>query len=216
MTLDLFDRLPMRRGHFLLESGFHSDLWFDLDSLFVDHNAIAPALDRLAGLLQPYDISSICGPLLGGAFLAQALAMRMRVRFYYTQPGSQNATVDVPEPRLFAARYQLPKELVSRVNNERIAIVDDVVSAGSSVRATLSALSEAGATVPVIGTLMLLGSEAKEYFSPRGVTLVSVTSQSFNLWRPEDCPLCGDRVELEDPVATEAESHAGFKNYVLF
>jgi len=33
MTSDLIKSLPARRGHFLLESGYHSDFWFTLDAL---------------------------------------------------------------------------------------------------------------------------------------------------------------------------------------
>ena len=53
-----------RNGHFLLESGYHSDTWFDLDALFVDPAAIAPQVDALAELLRPHYVSAICGPLL--------------------------------------------------------------------------------------------------------------------------------------------------------
>lgn len=93
MTTRILDTLPARRGHFLLESGYHSDLWFSLDALFLDPHAIAPVVDRLADLLRPYSVSAICGALLGGAFLAQALAMRMGLHFYYTQLRSLNMEI---------------------------------------------------------------------------------------------------------------------------
>ena len=74
MTDDMLKALPARRGHFLLESGYHTDLWFTLDALFVAPKDIAPRVVALAELLRPYSISAVCGPLLGGAFLAQAVA----------------------------------------------------------------------------------------------------------------------------------------------
>jgi len=64
-------------GHFVLESGLHSDRWFDLDALFSDPSAIAASVDELATLLAPFEATAICGPMVGGAFLAQALATRM-------------------------------------------------------------------------------------------------------------------------------------------
>jgi orotate phosphoribosyltransferase len=63
-----------RRGHFRLESGHHSDLWLDLDPLFVDARAVDPFVTALSDALRPYNASVICGPLLGGAFLAQLVA----------------------------------------------------------------------------------------------------------------------------------------------
>lgn len=158
MTDDVLKGLPARRGHFLLESGYHSDLWFNLDALFVAPYDLAPRIATLSELLRPYSISAICGPLLGGAFLAHAVAAHMGLRFYFTQqvPAKTEGT-------LFAAEYQLPPELRRQVGDERIAIVDDVVSAGSSVRATAADLTAAGAQTVVVGTLLVLGNQAVDY-----------------------------------------------------
>jgi orotate phosphoribosyltransferase len=195
MTDDILKALPVRRGHFLLESGYHTDLWFTLDALFVDPREIAPRVAALAELLRPYDISAVCGPLLGGAFLAHAVAAHMGVRFYFSElaPAKTDAG-------LFSAEYRLPPELRSRVRNERIAIVDDMISAGSSVRATASELDAACASTVVVGTLVLLGNRATAYFSDRGVPLVAVVEEQFNLWAPAECSLCRTGARLENPV----------------
>lgn len=194
-TEDTLTSLPARRGHFLLESGYHTDLWFNLDALFVAPTDLAPQVATLADLLRPYSISAVCGPLLGGAFLAQAIASHMGLRFYYTQPvPTQNSSA------LFAAEYQLPAELRRQVANERIAIVDDVVSAGSSVRATSADLITAGAQIVVIGTFLVLGNQAVDHFAARGIPLVALSRHNFNLWAPAECPLCQAGASLENPV----------------
>ena len=195
MTDNILKGLPVRRGHFLLESGYHTDLWFTLDALFVDPLEIAPQVDALADLLRPYAISAVCGPLLGGAFLAHAVAAQMGVRFYFSEQAPAKA-----DGALFSAEYRLPPELRSRVINERIAIVDDMISAGSSVRATASELDAAGASTVVVGTLVLLGTRAAAYFLDRGVPLVAVTREEFNLWAPAECSLCRTGALLENPV----------------
>ncbi|HYJ84570.1 MAG TPA: phosphoribosyltransferase family protein [Pyrinomonadaceae bacterium] len=199
MTSDFIKSLPARRGHFLLESGYHTDFWFTLDALFVDPGKIAKQVSSLAEMLRPYKISAVCGPLLGGAFLAYAVASHMGLRFYYTQPDQSIDTTS--EDELFAARYRLPTELRRQISNERVAIVDDFISAGSSVRATASELIAAGATTAVVGTMMLLGNQAVEYFSERAVPVVSVRKQEFNLWAPGECPLCRSGTPLENPVS---------------
>lgn len=200
MTTRIVDTLTARRGHFLLESGYHSDLWFSLDALFLEPQTIAPVVDRLADLLRPYSVSAICGPLLGGAFLAHALAMRMGLHFYYTQPSiAKHGSSETSTNELFKARYSLPSDLRSRVRDERVAIVDDVISAGSSVRATATELAQAGATIIVVGTIMLLGNEANRHFGESDVPLVAVTKQDFNLWPPHECPLCASESQLENP-----------------
>jgi orotate phosphoribosyltransferase len=101
---------------------------------------------------------------------------------------------------LFAAEYRLPPELRRRVGQERIAIVDDCISAGSSVRATAAALTTNGARAVVVGTLLLLGSQAVEHFSARGLPLIALVRQGFNLWTPAECPLCRTGAPLENPI----------------
>lgn len=85
MTDDILKALPAWRGHFLLESGYHTDLWFTLDALFVAPHDMAQQVSALAELLRPYSISAVCGPLLGGAFLAHAVAAHLSLRFYFSR-----------------------------------------------------------------------------------------------------------------------------------
>jgi orotate phosphoribosyltransferase len=62
--------LPAREGHFRLESGLHTDVWITLDALFVSPLDLAPLITALAARLKAHTVSAVCGPLLGGAFLA--------------------------------------------------------------------------------------------------------------------------------------------------
>ncbi|MEA2338142.1 MAG: orotate phosphoribosyltransferase [Thermoanaerobaculia bacterium] len=181
-----------RTGHFLLESGYHADTWFDLDALFIDPAAIAPQVDALTDLIRPHDVSAICGPLLGGAFLAQALAAAIGVRFYYCEQVESNSSSG-----LYAARYRLPAGLGPHASKERFAVVDDVISAGSSVRAVVAELESAGATTAVVGSLLVLGTKATEYFASIDIPVVALDRRAFTTWLPAECPLCRDGVPLD-------------------
>ncbi len=192
----ILQSLPARHGHFRLESGYHTDLWLSLDALFLDPQVLAPRVAALADLLRPYDASAICGPLLGGAFLAQAVAARLGVRFYYCQPAPP-----ATEDGLFAAEYRLPPDLRRTAGRETFAVVDDVISAGSSVRATAAALGSSGARTVVVGSLLLLGDAATEHFASLGIPVVALGKREFNLWAPDECPRCQAGVPLEDPAA---------------
>jgi orotate phosphoribosyltransferase len=203
MVEDIFATIPARSGHFLLESGYHTDFWFELDGLFVDPDRCAPLIGALSERLDAYDISGVCGPLLGGAFLAQAIAIKLRKRFYYTQPVTQKSNQG-----LYRAEYHLPPELRAHIKGERVALVDDVISAGSSVRATHAVLTAAGAEIVVVGTLMLLGSKASPYFSELGVPVEASERREFNLWSANNCPMCRLGTALEDPVAKLNQGHS--------
>lgn len=195
----IINDLPARRGHFLLESGYHTDLWLSLDMLFLDPRAIAPLITELAGRLDPYRVSAVCGPLVGGAFLAVALAAELGSRFYFTQP-----TPGTGATGLFTAEYGLPHELQRRAGGERIAVVDDVISAGSSVRATIAALTAAGARTVAVGSLLVLGSAGLDYFSGNAIPVEALEHYDFTLWEPISCPLCEAGTLLEDPTGFPA------------
>jgi orotate phosphoribosyltransferase len=193
---DIFDVLPSRRGHFVLESGYHTDLWITLDALFVDPASIASQVDALAERLRTHAPTAICGPLFGGAFLAQALASKLAVKFFVMEPVPADPA---PGAGLFTARYRLPPGQVPQVRGERVAVVDDVISAGSSVRAAIAALIDAGGSVAAVGALLVLGDAALTHFAAQSVPVERLGHRAFPLWHPSDCALCRAGVLLERP-----------------
>ncbi len=195
MTTELFKELPAREGHFLLESGYHTDVWLTLDALFVRPRDVAPLVRTLAGRLERHGVSAICGPLLGGAFLAQAVATMLGSDFYFSEPVTRHG-----RRTLCDAEYRIPSEIRRLMRGQRIAVVDDVMSAGSSVRATASAAAAAGATIGAVGTLLVLGTVGLDYFAGLGIPVESLGQRDFALWAPPACPLCATGTPLERPL----------------
>ena len=183
-----------RHGHFRLESGHHSNLWLDLEGLFVQAATVRPFVTQLARALRRYKVAGVCGPLIGGAFLAQMLAAALKAEFFFTErvmPGEGDG--------LYQAQYHLPPAARSRVREKRLAIVDDAISAGSAVRATYVELREHGAEPVVVGALLALGSAAWPFFGERGVPVEAVSRVPFDMWAPGECPLCASGQALLDP-----------------
>ena len=193
---DFTSLVTPRDGHFRLESGHHSRLWLDLDGLFVEPARVAPLVARLADQLRVFEIDAVCGPLVGGAFLAQLLAADLDASFAFTErvppPGGEG---------LYRVLYRLPRALRERLRGMRVAIVDDVISAGSAVRGTHAALTAHGAQVTAIGALLALGPRASDFFAHVGVPVAAVERRPYDLWQPAQCPLCAAGVPLED-IAT--------------
>jgi len=193
-SADLLSLTAPRHGHFRLESGHHSNLWLDLEGLFVHPALVHPFVTRLARALRPHKVAGVCGPLVGGAFLAQMLASALKVDFLFTErePSGEG-------DGLYQATYHLPPAARAEVRDKRFAIVDDAISAGSAVRATYAELQGLGAEPVVIGALLVLGSAASPYFAERGVPIEAVTRVPFDLWVPAECPLCASGQALADP-----------------
>ncbi|MDB4889225.1 MAG: phosphoribosyltransferase [Gemmatimonadetes bacterium] len=189
----IYDLVDGRRGHFLLESGLHSELWLDLDPLFADQARVAPFVSALASQLRAHEVDVVCGALVGGAFLAQLLAQALDVEFSYT---SKLVVPSEARDLLFQARYELPAGFHSRVKDKRVAIVDDVMSAGSALRGTYAELRTHGAKVVVAGALLVLGEKGTDYFAAEGVPVVFSERDEFATWAPAECPLCATRIPL--------------------
>lgn len=186
------ETLPIREGHFLLESGLHAEAWIDLDTLFLDPQSLAPQVSALAALVAEHRISAVCGPLLGGAFVAQAVALHLGVRFYFTERVQSNRG-----EKLFQAVYRLPNSLREPAAAERFAILDDVIGAGSAVRATVNELSSLGAEVAVVGAFLTLGNRVGSYLAQSGISVMALSSKEIAMWEPERCPKCQAGVQLQ-------------------
>ena len=192
MQEQLVSMLAVKSGHFALESGHHGNLWLDLEPLFLRPNDLRPFVEELARRLSGYEIDAVCGPLIGGAFVAQIVASILDVEFYFTEESKS--------PRgdgLFPVAYRLPASLCDRVRGKRMAVVNDVVNAGSAVRGTIADLEACGATVVAIGSLVVLGEAAAHFAKQRNVSLDYVASLENPLWEPASCPLCAAGVPVD-------------------
>ena len=184
--------MSARTGHFPLESGHHGELWLELDALFWTPSALEPFAHRLAELVRPHEPDVVCGPLVGGAFLAQLVAARLGVRFCHTERASTG-------DGLYAATYRLPDALTTRLAGLRVAVVDDVVNAGSAVRATLNALAQADARPVALGALLALGSTPAAVAASAGLPLEPVATRENEIWEPDRCPRCANGEPLQMP-----------------
>jgi len=195
---DVIALMPARRGHFLLESGHHGDLWLDLELLCLSPGPVRRLAARVAARLAPYEVDAVCGPLVEGAFVTLMVAEALGVPFTYAER--------FPDPKrdaLFPVDYRIPRALRARVRDKRVAIVNDVINAGSAVRGALMDLAACGARPVAIGTLLVLGSAAARLAADRGIALETLAALPNNLWTPAECPLCVRGVPLVSGLGPE-------------
>ncbi|MBV9287580.1 MAG: hypothetical protein JO288_07120 [Hyphomicrobiales bacterium] len=187
----VLDRLGAAHGHFRYESGHHGELWLDLDRLFLDPQGLAPLACELGARLAPREVEAVVGPLAGGAFLAQMIAIELGVRFAYAAPAPSS-----PGEALFSVAYRLPATVAPLLEGRRVAIVDDAVNAGSALRGTFRALIEAGAKPVALAALVVLGDSVKPFLEQEGLHLERLMSLPNQLWTPSECPLCARGIPL--------------------
>ena len=102
------------------------------------------------------------------------------------------------------AEYRVPAALRERTHGRAVAVVDDVINAGSATRATLRDLRQCGAGVVTISALLTLGSAAAALADAEGVALEALANLPNTLWAPAECPLCAAGTPLDTPPGTRA------------
>jgi orotate phosphoribosyltransferase len=193
-TSSLIDLMGPRTGHFRFESGHHGDRWLDPDLLLIRPRVLRPYAGELAERLQRYRVEVVCGPLTGGAFLAQLVAEQGDVAFAFAE-----RFAPPPSDALYPVRYRVPDALRGSLRDRTVAIVNDVTNAGSAVRGTYEDLVSCGARPVAFGTLLALGGWSSTFAVANHLGLEALETLENNLWTPAECPRCAAREPLEDP-----------------
>jgi orotate phosphoribosyltransferase len=177
-----------RRGHFDLGTGYHGDLWLDLDAMFLRPARLRPYVQWVSARLDAHQIDAVCGPLEGGAFLALAVADVLDAAFV---PAGRAAGPGPGQPG-----YHLPPGIERRVAGWRVAIVDDAINAGTAVTACFGLLRQSGAIPVAAGALLALGQGAATIEASMSVPCYAAATVPSQVWPAADCPLCLTRIPL--------------------
>ena len=177
-----------RPGHFDLGTGFHGDVWLDLDALFLRPVLLRPRVRWLADRLRGHQVDVVCGPIEGGAFLAQAVA-------------------DILGPGWPGAGGQARRGVSARVRGGidgwRVAITDDAVNAGTAVQACSGQLHGRGAVPVAVAALLSLGPASATVAEAMPVPFYAAGTIQSQAWPADECPLCARPTSLTDPSSLD-------------
>ena len=192
MESGLLTLLAGHWGHFQMESGYHSEQWFDLDTLLADRDRLQPFVRELARKLVAHPVDAVVGPKTGGAKLADMIAAELRLESFHADRFEPPAAAG-----LFSVKYLVPAAQRDRLRGRSVAIVDDAISAGSAVKGTYTDLLACGAKPVAVGALLIFGEAADQFATDQNLQLESVARMSFGIWKPAECPLCRANHALE-------------------
>lgn len=191
MALDVIGLVAPSRGHFDLGTGYHGDVWLDLDSLFLRPALLESHISQLSSRLRDHHVDAVCGPLEGGAFLAYAIAASLGAAFLpvyrVSAPGQADTGYDLPFVQGGIAGW-------------RVAIADDAVNAGTAVRACAGLLRARGARLVAVAALLALGPAVATGPLDAVPCYASGTLKS-DAWPADRCLLCAGGVALDEPPA---------------
>ncbi len=162
---------------------------------FVVEDALAEAL---ASLLAPHAPEVVIGVPTLGLTLASNVARRLRHarmvplgtsrKFWYREDLAEPLT-SITSPGHAKTLFIDPR-MLPLLEGRRVAVVDDVVSSGKSMAATLRLLEKAGVSPIVIGCAMLQGSTWRQSLAPWSGCIVAPLATPLlalgadGRWRP--------------------------------
>jgi orotate phosphoribosyltransferase len=189
VAASLRQAISATEGHFRYESGHHGDLWLDLDPLLLDARRVQVWAAALASMVaaggQP-DI--VCGPLTGGAFVAQNVAAELGCGFVFAEHLTAAG----------APRYRIPATLRPALRGRTVLVVDDAVNAGSAILSTLADLRDCGAALFGFASLLTLGDAAERISRHYGAPFHTLLTLERQIWPQQECALCEAGIPLLD------------------
>jgi orotate phosphoribosyltransferase len=165
----------------------------ELDQLFTRPTALRPFVTDLARRVAIHGVDIVCGPMNGGAFLAELMALELDVEFAFAERSLSQ------RPGLFPVDYRVPPALRAALRGRRVAIVDDAISMGSAVRATLADLDACEANPVVIAAMLALGRGGPETAAARHLPFERLADLPLRTWPPSACQLCASGIPVADP-----------------
>lgn len=158
-------------GHFVLTSGRHSDHYIQCAQV-LKYPLYTQVLARhLADDFRDDDIEIVIGPAIGGIIVSYEVGRQLQV------------------PAVFAERENGLMTLrrgFELHQNQRVLVVEDVITTGGSVREVMQLVEECGAKVAGVGVLVDRSNGSVEF----GVKQCQVLSMEVKSWDATDCPLC--------------------------
>ncbi len=171
-------------GHFLLKSGRHAGRYLE-KFLVLQHPRYGVELcRRFVEVLAPYEPSLVVGPTTGGVLLSFEIARQLggSVRAAFAEPVADGGR------RLRRGWSVAP--------DERVVVVDDILTTGASLLETVEAARSAGVEPLAAAVIVDRSVDAVEL----GIPLHALGRIEIQSWEPEMCPLCADgAVALRKP-----------------
>jgi orotate phosphoribosyltransferase len=170
-------------GHFLLKSGRHAARYLE-KFLVLQHPRYGVELcRRFAETLATYSPTLVVGPTTGGVLLSFETARQLAgsVRAAFAEPGPSGG-------RALRRGWSI-------ATDERVVVVDDVLTTGASLIETVEAVRAAGVD-PVAAAVMV--DRSVEPVELR-VTLHSLGRIEIPSWEADACDLCAAGVPLRKP-----------------
>ena len=167
----------IRNAHFVLTSGRHSDTYIQcariLESPKITMELAAEAVARLP---KDVEVDIVASPAVGGILFGFAVAHALGVNMIFSERKDGQM--------IFRRSFEVPQ-------GARVLVAEDVVTTGSSVKEVCDLVTQAGAEV--VGVVSLIDRGTDRLFSQPFYPLLTLPTPS---WAADECELCAQGLEV--------------------
>jgi len=189
------DADALLEGHFKLSSGNHSQFYLQSAKVLEDPKTAKLLAEELAKEIKAsgIEIDTVCSPALGGLIAGFALATALDVRFIFAE--RVNGAMNIR--RGFEVK-----------EGEKVLMCEDIITTGGSAMEAASVVKSFGGEIVGVAALANRGFCHREGSDietkpncklPQDIPFFALADFTFEMYAPEECPLCKDGSEAIKP-----------------
>lgn len=186
--IELFKKTKViQKGHFELSSGRHTDTYLQCAKIMQYPDYTNKLAKEIAELWSEENIDLVVGPAIGGIIISYAVASMMNSRNIFSERKD--------------GEMQFRRNLDIE-EDDKVLIVEDVVTTGGSVREVVNLLEDSKADIVGISSLVDRSNGEVEFnypFKP----LLELKVDSF---KADNCKLCQNNIEINKPGSKKMKS----------
>lgn len=163
------DSGALLKGHFILRSGLHSEHFFQCAQVCQYMDKVTRMAEFLAEDLRSYGATTVVAPAMGGLVIGQEVARQLNLRFLFLE--------------------KIDDKLALRRNfkfepNEKVIIVEDVITRGGRVVEALEQCRMHGANPVAVGVIVDRSAGKTTFDVPHH----SLAELSFSTYKADELP----------------------------
>ncbi|MEA3512525.1 MAG: orotate phosphoribosyltransferase [Campylobacterota bacterium] len=182
------DAKALLEGHFKLSSGNHSQFYLQSAKVLEDPKTAKLLAEALAEQIKAsgVKIDAVCSPALGGLIAGFALATALDVRFIFAERVDGDMTI--------RRGFEVQK-------GEKYLICEDIITTGGSALEAACQVEADGGEIVGYAALANRGFCSRNGCDttskvncklPTNLPLFALEDFTFEMYSPDDCPLCKD------------------------
>ncbi|TLU81522.1 MAG: orotate phosphoribosyltransferase [Chlorobium sp.] len=167
-------------GHFRLTSGRHSNAYFQCAKVLQHPEHLTAVCSRIAEHFAGGGIETVISPAIGGIVVGTEVGRQLAVKTIFAERKDGAMTI---------------RRGFSLEPNERVLVIEDVITTGGSVAEVISLIKAAAAVVVGVGSVVDRSNGRVKLADDQ----FSVLSMEVISYAPEECPLCKAGLPIDAP-----------------